>query len=116
MQFLIIGKDAKDKNAMNRRMAAREAHLKLGDEMEKSGNRWYGCVMLDNKEKMIGSMAVLDFPSEKELQDYLKGEPYVLGKVWKTIEVYKCDVKRPWKFNRPQSFFESRAKHDRNTF
>ncbi|OGK20524.1 hypothetical protein A3C98_02055 [Candidatus Roizmanbacteria bacterium RIFCSPHIGHO2_02_FULL_37_15] len=110
MQFLVIGKDGKDEKAMERRMAVREAHLKLGDEMEASGERWYGCVMLNNDGKMIGSMAVLDFPSEKELKKYLKLEPYVVGKVWKTIEVYKCNVKRPWKFNRPQSFFKEREK------
>src|SRR3989339_1554616 len=108
MQFLVIGKDSKDKKAMERRLAAREAHLKLGDEMEKSGNRWYGCVMLDDNNKMIGSMAIMDFYSRKELDEWLKQEPYVVGNVWKTVEVSKCNVKRPWKFNRPQSFFQSR--------
>ncbi len=110
MQFLVIGKDGKDKKAMERRLAIREAHLKLGDEIEASGDRWYGCVMLDDNGKMIGSMAVLDFPSEKELDEYLKIEPYITGKVWQTVEVFKCNVKRPWKFNRPQSFFEEREK------
>lgn len=110
MQFLIVGKDDKDEKAMERRMKVREAHLKLGDEMEADGSRWYGCVLLDDNGKMIGSMAVVDFPSEKELQNYLKKEPYIIGKVWKTIEVFKCNVKRPWKFNRPKSFFEERAK------
>ncbi|KKU87564.1 MAG: YCII-related protein [Candidatus Beckwithbacteria bacterium GW2011_GWC2_47_9] len=109
MQFLVIGKDSKDKKAMERRLAVREAHLKLGDEMEKSGERWYGCVMLDGGGKMIGSMAVMDFPLEKHLKEWLKHEPYVVGRVWKTIEIYKCSVKRPWKFNRPKAFFESRA-------
>lgn len=113
MQFLVIGKDGKDDKAMERRLAVREAHIKLGDEMEASGERWYGCVILDDKGKMIGSMAVLDFSSEKELQDYLKKEPYVTDKVWETVEVSKCDVKRPWKFNRPQSFFEERTKRNK---
>lgn len=39
MQFLIIGKDGIDNKAAERRLRAREAHLKLGDEMEKSGER-----------------------------------------------------------------------------
>ncbi len=78
--------------------------------MEQSGERWYGCVILNDNGDMIGSMAVMDFPSEKELQEWLKREPYVTGNVWKTVEVYKCNVKNPWKFNRPQSFFESRKK------
>ncbi len=79
-----------------------------GDEMEKSGNRWYGCVLLD--DNMIRSMAVMDFPSQNELPAWLKREPYVTGDIWKTIEVYKCKVKNPWKFNRSQSFFELREK------
>ena len=29
MQFLILGYDGKDENALNRRMAVREAHLEL---------------------------------------------------------------------------------------
>lgn len=113
MQFLVIGKDGTDEKAMERRMAAREAHLNLGDKMEASGERWYGCVMFDDNGNMIGSMAVMDFPSERELQAWLKYEPYAVGKVWKTIEVYKCNVKNPWKFNHPQSFFEEREKHDK---
>lgn len=110
MQFLIIGKDGKDKKATERRLAVREAHLALGDKMEKEGTRWYGCVVTDEGDNMIGSMAVMDFPSEKELKRWLKTEPYVKGKVWKTVEVYKCSVKRPWKFNRPKEFFEGRNK------
>jgi len=109
MQFLVIGKDDKDKNALERRMAVREAHIKLGDEMEQSGERWYGSVLLDDSGKMIGSMAVMDFPSEKELQEWLDKEPYVTGNVWKTIEIYKCNVKAPWKFNRPVEFYKKRG-------
>ena len=108
MQFLVIGKDGKDKKAMERRMAVREEHLKLGDEMEASGERWYGCVMLDKDNKMIGSMAVMDFPSEVELNEWLKKEPYLVGNVWQDIEIFKANVKNPWKFNRPKEFFEKR--------
>ena len=101
------GKES-NKKAMERRMAARPAHIALGDRMVKEGSSWYGCVLLDDAGKMIGSMAVMDFPSEKELRAWLDKEPYVVGGVWKTVEVIRCEVKRPWKFNRPQSFFESR--------
>lgn len=106
MQFLVIGRDGIDEKAIERRMTVRQAHLELGDKMEKSGNRWYGAVLLDDNQNMIGSMAVLDFPSEKELQEWLDKEPYVTGDVWKSVEVTRCNVKRPWHFNRPQSFFE----------
>ncbi len=94
---------------MERRTAVRQAHLALGDKMEADGSRWYGAVLLDNDGQMIGSMAVMDFPSEKELRAWLDIEPYVTGKVWQELEVHKCNVKKPWKFNRSQEWFENRA-------
>lgn len=109
MQFIIIGKDGNDSDATARRLAARDAHLRLGDELEASGNRWYGAAILDENGKMIGSMAVMDFPSEAELQKWLEQEPYVTGDVWRTVEVLRCNVKDPWKFNRPQEFFQARG-------
>jgi uncharacterized protein YciI len=109
MQFIVIGKDGDDPDAMKRRLASRDAHLKLGDEMEAEGSRWYGAAILDDNSNMIGSMAVVDFPSEKELNEWLKREPYVVGDVWRTVEILKSNVKNPWKFNRPKEFFEKRG-------
>ena len=109
MQFIVIGKDGDDPEAMTRRLAARDAHLKLGAEMEASGTRWYGVALLNDDGEMIGSMAVLDFQSEAELHEYLKREPYIVGDVWRTVEIHKCNVKNPWKFNRPKEFFENRG-------
>ena len=106
MQFLVIGKDGRDEKAMERRLAVRQAHLDLGEKMRRLGSRWYGAVLLDDNNKMIGSMAVMDFSSEKELQKWLDQEPYVTGNVWKSVEVIKCNVKTHWQFNRPQKFFK----------
>ena|SRR3989338_1792298 len=107
MQFFVKGLDGTDSEAMERRLAVREAHLALGDKLEASGNRWYGAVLLDDNGKMIGSVSIMNFPSEKEFQEWLSVEPYVVGNVWKSIEIHKCNVKRPWKFNRPKEFFDS---------
>jgi uncharacterized protein YciI len=115
MQFLVIGRDGPDDGAFQRRMAVREGHLRLGDAMEQSGDRWYGAVIVDDQNKMIGSMAVMDFPSEKELREWLAQEPYVVGDVWKTVEVMRCNVKNPWKFNRSREFFEERQVEGRVT-
>lgn len=51
---------------------------------------------------MIGSMLLMDFSSEDELHNWLNKEPYVVGEVWKKLEVQKCNVRDPWQFNRPQ--------------
>lgn len=109
MQFLVIGRDGIDGEALSRRLAARPAHIALGDKLVQAGNMWYGAALLDDGGKMIGSMLLMDFPSEAELQEWLAGEPYVTGKVWESIEIQRCNVRDPWQFNRSKDFFEERA-------
>lgn len=108
MQYLIIGLDGKDSDAHQRRISAREAHIKVGNELLAAGNLWYGAALLDDEGNMIGSMYMVDFPSENDLQSWLKREPYVVGQVWKEISIHKCKTREPWQFNRPQEFYENR--------
>lgn len=92
MQFLVLGYDATDAQALERRLAARKAHLTLGDALAKSGNLLYGVAMLNEQGEMRGSMLVADFQSRSELDEWLKREPYVLGKVWQKIEIIPCKI------------------------
>lgn len=92
MQFLVFGYDGKDEKAMERRLASREAHLAGVLKMKQDGKCIYGIAMLDEKEKMIGSVMVMDFPSRAELDAWLKAEPYVVGKVWEKIKVFNAKV------------------------
>ena len=110
MQFLVIGTDGTDKGAKKRRLAVREEHIKLGDELVKNGNVWYGAALLDDDGEMKGSVFMVDFPSRKELDKWLEIEPYVTGKVWEKITIHKCNTRDPWQFNRPKEFFEKRRK------
>ncbi len=110
MQFIVLGFDGKDKDAMARRMKVRAEHIALGDELLKSGNLWYGAAMVGNDGNMCGSMYFMDFPSRKELDDYLKKEPYVTSKVWQRMEVIPASVRAPWQFNRPEAWFKTRNK------
>ncbi|MBI3366742.1 hypothetical protein HY041_03895 [Candidatus Roizmanbacteria bacterium] len=110
MQFVIIGLDGTDEKAIERRTAARNAHIAMGDKLLKSGNLWYGTALLNDDGTMKGSLYVVDFPSEKELQNWLDKEPYVMGKVWQKITIHKSNSRDPWQFNRQRSFFESRRK------
>lgn len=112
MQFLVLGFDDDDDEALERRLKVREAHFKYGDEMEADGCRWYGASIRDDSGKMIGSFAVMDFPSRAELDSWLAKEPYVIGDVWRRIEIHNCAVRDPWKFGRPKDFFERRAAED----
>lgn len=112
MQFLVIGKDGTDEKAKERRLAARAEHIAMGDKLLASGNMWYGAALWDDKNKMIGSMLVMDFPSRKELEEWLEEEPYVTEKVWESIEISRCNVRDPWQFNRPKEFFMGRQEKD----
>lgn len=94
MQFVLIGRDGDDGEALARRMAAREAHLSGCAAMRESGRLLYAAALLsdDAEQKMVGSMLVMEWPSRAELDAWLKDEPYVKGEVWKKIEINPCKL------------------------
>ncbi len=93
MQFIVIAYDDVDERAIERRLAARDAHLKQAKEMFDKGRWLYAAGILNDDGKMIGSMIVCDFPSRNELEEqWLKNEPYIIGNVWKKIEVNRAQV------------------------
>ncbi len=106
MQFVVIGLDGTDNDAPARRQAVREDHIALGDKLLASGNLWYGSALLNDDGTMKGSMYVVNFPSEKELNDWLDIEPYVTGKVWQDITIHKSNTRDPWQFNRTEEWFK----------
>ncbi len=92
MQFLVTGYDGTDEGALERRLAVRGDHMKLVEAMQKEGKHLYAVAILDDNEKMIGSVLIVDFPTREELDEWLKIEPYVTGDVWRQIEVRPCKV------------------------
>lgn len=109
MQFVIIGLDGTDNEAPVRRQAVREDHIKIGDELLASGNLWYGAALLHDDGSMKGSMYVMSFGSEEELNEYFKHEPYIVGDVWRDITVHKSNTRDPWQFSRPKEWFKERS-------
>lgn len=92
MHFLLLAYDATDPDALTRRMAAREAHLKLVDINQAKGHAKFGAALLDETGKMIGSMMVLDYPDRAALDAWLAEEPYITGKVWDKIDITPCKI------------------------
>ncbi len=93
MQFIVIGYDGTDDKALERRLAAREAHLKSAKEWYDAGKWLYAAAFLSDDGKMIGSMIVCDFPSRDDLEEqWLKNEPYVIGDVWKKVKVQRAQA------------------------
>lgn len=77
MEFLILGYDGTDDGAIERRLAARPAHLELASKFIADGTLLYGAAILNDSGKMIGSTLVCDFPSRAQLDAWLAVEPYV---------------------------------------
>jgi uncharacterized protein len=87
MQFLLLAYDGNDAEALKRRLKVREDHLQKISGLKKAGEYLFGGAILDDSEKMIGSMIVYEFPDRKSLDERLKDEPYITGGVWKKIEI-----------------------------
>lgn len=92
MQFLILAYDAIDDKAAERRMTHREAHLETIARYKSLGHMHIGAALLDEQEKMIGSVIVADFPSREALDQWLKNDPYTTGKVWSDVTVTPCRI------------------------
>ena len=92
MQFLLIGYDGTDPDALGRRLSVRDQHVALGDQLRDAGHMLYGGAILDDNGKMIASVLVLDFPNRDELDSWLKVEPYVTGKVWTKTDIRPFNV------------------------
>ncbi len=92
MQYLVTGYDYTDKDAINRRLSVREAHMAGVEAAVATGQFLYGLALLNEAEKMIGSILVVNYSTREELDAWLAIEPYVTGKVWERIEVVPCRV------------------------
>ena len=107
MQFVIIGLDGTDSDASARRQTVRADHIKKGEELLAKGHLLYAAALLHDDGTMKGSMYLMNFNSETDLQAYLRTEPYVTGKVWQVITIHKSNTRDPWQFNRDKEWFEA---------
>ena len=92
MQFIVTALDGSDSGALERRMAARTAHLEQFEKMKKEKKFLFAAAILDDQERMIGSIVFCDFPDQAALQLWLDDEPYVKRNVWQNIEIKLCKV------------------------
>jgi uncharacterized protein YciI len=92
MQFLVTGRDSTDADALDRRMAARPAHIEACDALFKNGTLLFGVALKNDEGTMIGSAMVFDVPSRASLDELLAAEPYVQQGVWESFDVEPCQV------------------------
>ncbi|QMW04509.1 YciI family protein [Spirosoma foliorum] len=87
MQYVVHAYDHTGPDALDRRMAARPAHLAYVSQLKEKGQFLLGGALLDPDGKMIGSMLMLDMETEDELSTYLETDPYIVQGVWDKIDV-----------------------------
>ncbi|MBF0242892.1 MAG: hypothetical protein HQK64_10525 [Desulfamplus sp.] len=93
MQFVVLGYDGTDEKALEKRMAVREAHLKMASDMYEQGKWLYAAAILNDAGNMCGSMIVCQFDSIEALKsEWLDSEPYMVGKVWEKVEIKQAKV------------------------
>jgi len=86
-QFIIIAHDYKDNDALNRRLAARPAHLERMKEEKVKGAFITGGAKLNEAGNMFGSMLIVNLPNKEAVEAWIAADPYVTSKVWETIEI-----------------------------
>jgi uncharacterized protein YciI len=80
MPFIVTAPDFP--NALDKRMAARQAHLDALAGMKAEGKVLYAAALLDDNGDMAGSMLVVDLPDVAAIEVWLANEPYILQGVW----------------------------------
>lgn len=87
MHYVIHAYDHTGPDALDRRMAARPAHLDYVRQLKEKEQFILGGALLDPDGKMIGSMLMLNMETEEQLNNYLKTDPYIVQGVWDKIDV-----------------------------
>jgi len=80
MPFLITAPDYTD--ALERRMATRQAHLDALAGLKAEGKVLYAAALLNDNGDMAGSVLVMDMPDRAAIDAWLATEPYILQNVW----------------------------------
>lgn len=86
-QYIVTAYDHTDEGALERRMNVRPHHLDGANELHASGNYVVGGAILNDEGKMIGSVMIVQFENEEELQAWQQREPYITQKIWETVDV-----------------------------
>ncbi len=90
MTFLILARDAEDAEAPQRREEAYEAHIKYMEENILAGKMIYGGALMDEQGQAIGSMIVVNFDTDEQVEAWLDDEPFAILDVWANIEIIPC--------------------------
>jgi uncharacterized protein YciI len=86
-QYLVTAYDYTDDGALKRRMDVRPHHLDGAKALKASGNYVIGGAMLSEDGKMMGSIMILQFEDEEQLEAWKQTEIYITQKIWESVDI-----------------------------
>jgi uncharacterized protein YciI len=86
-QYVLTAYDYTDSEALQRRMDVRPHHLDKVRELKENGNYIAGGAILSAEGNMTGSVMMVQFESDEQMEAWKNNDPYVTGKVWEVIDV-----------------------------
>lgn len=87
MQFLVIARDGRGEDALDRRHRTRPGHLESIRPLVDAGHVLVGGAILSESGDMVGSMLLVEFPTRGDVDGWLEQDPYVTEGVWREIDV-----------------------------
>jgi uncharacterized protein YciI len=91
-QYVVVAQDGRDEAALDRRMAIRPEHFAGAKALKANNNFIVGGAILNDDQKMIGSVMILQFENDEKMQEWYDNEPYVKEGVWQFIEIMPFKV------------------------
>lgn len=88
MQFLVVAYDGDDDQALARRMAVREEHLKVAHERNAAGQFTFGGAMLTEQGTMVGSALLVDAEDEAGARALVEADVYWRTGVWVRYDIW----------------------------
>jgi len=86
-QYLVTAYDYTDSGALKRRMDVRPHHLDGARELKANGNYVLGGAILDDDGKMVGSIMILQFEDEEQLEAWKQSEIYITQNIWESVDI-----------------------------
>jgi len=95
-QFIIIAREAADGGApCQARSTVRAEHYARIRPLIDRREYLVGGSMKDDHGRIVGSVAIVEFPSREALDAWLVSEPYVTRGVWRHIDIIPFEVSVP---------------------
>jgi uncharacterized protein YciI len=95
VQYVVIAHDHDDDAARERRIAVRPEHMARCAADVERGVLLFAAALLDDDERMTGSVMLVDLPSRADVERWLAGEPYQTNGIWRQVDITRGRA-GPW--------------------